>query len=386
MATTTLQPRQISVITLCLSIFYMFATTLLATLFSLRALSGDSALAWPLFKVLSCLSILAAYFFVFAEAILNLGLHSDKSFLQVCTIGTYVAIGMYTVFKLAFYVFLVERVHLVYGYKRNVPVRRLEAIWYRFSLTVVAAWTCISVSMLIARVVKAKASEEICVRSIKSYASIVMLIINTGVCTVLTAAFAIPIFRSRFNKSQRLALTSCIATALGTLASVANLLWMMHAEGPQRAWSRGLSSSLDVVFNAVLAFAITTTPDRKACQTKRKQVEFAVSKTGRPDTCLSSSACSIDGIMMTRQTSKVRDDEELEEEDINESEKLPVVGWLDRLFNEHAPVEAKNNFGSGTKSDSSLAAGKESKSTTYRPKTAPDRMSTRNGEVRLGLA
>ncbi|SGY66149.1 BQ5605_C004g02633 [Microbotryum silenes-dioicae] len=372
------QARQVSVITLCLSLFYMLATTLLATLLSLRALSGDrAARRWPLFKVLSCLSIFMAYLFVLAEAIMVIGLESDTSFLQVCAIGTYVGIGLYTVFKLVFYVFLMERVHLVYGYKTNVPIRRLEAPWYWFSLTVVAAWTVVSLSMLIARMVHAKRLEEICFTTIKSYASIVLLVVNIVVCTVLTAAFALPVVRSRFSKSQRLALTSCIATALGTLASVTNLLWMMHAEGPERAWSRGISSSMDVFFNAVLAFAITTAPGRKAGRTIRKQVEVDISKMDRHDMCPPSSLHSLHGVMITRQTSQLRDDEEPQEGDEPESGKVPDVGWLDRVFPDQHGAKLKDSSGLGTRSDSFLSEN-EYKAPSSRPKTAPDRMATRS--------
>ncbi|SCZ91860.1 BZ3500_MvSof-1268-A1-R1_Chr5-3g08183 [Microbotryum saponariae] len=369
------QARQVSVITLCLSIFYMLATTLLATLLSLRALSGDrAARAWPLFKVLSCLSIFMAYLFVLAEAIMILGLQSDTSFLQVCAIGTYVGIGLYTVFKLVFYVLLMERVHLVYGYKTNVPIRRLEAPWYWFSLTVVAAWTAVSLSMLIARLVQAKGLEEICFTTIKSYASIVMLVVNT-----VTAAFALPVVRSRFSKSQRLALTSCIATALGTLASAGNLLWMMHVEGPERAWSRGISSSMDVIFNAVLAFAITTTPGRKAGRTNLKQVKVDIRKMKRLDTCPPSSPRSLHGVIITRQTSQLRDDEEPQEGGEPENGKVPVVGWLDRVFPDQHPAKVKDSLGLGTRPDS-FSSENEYKAPSSRPKTPPDRMATRSGD------
>ncbi|SCZ91859.1 BZ3500_MvSof-1268-A1-R1_Chr5-3g08182 [Microbotryum saponariae] len=362
MSLTLYEPRSISVITLCLSFYYLLSSSVLGALLAIRALSIENLQRWPMFKILTCLALLAAYLFVFAEAVLVLGLQGAHSIVAVCVTGTWLCIILYMIFKLVYYVFLMERVHLVYSSKRNIKLRRLRAPWYRFSLVVVVAWAGVAIAMVIGRIVETSSEEDICVSGVRPYASIALLVVDASVCTVLTLAFALPVWRSRFSKAQRLALTSCIATGIGTLASFGNLLWMTHAEGREKRWVRGFSSSLDsksgdFFISAVLTFIITNAgskpfrpsatahPNEASADRKDDSTSSPGSHQGRTMTQVP--VRPLDGVVITShvvEATEEDDDEKEEDHDLGMDHKSAVAssGWLDRILYERSARRKKS--------------------------------------------
>ncbi|SGY66157.1 BQ5605_C004g02634 [Microbotryum silenes-dioicae] len=356
MSLTLYEPRSISVTTLCLSLYYLLSSSVLGALLAIRALSIENLQRWPLFKILTCLALLAAYLFVFAEAIMVLGLQGAHSVVAVCVTGTWLCIILYMIFKLVYYVFLMERVHLVYSSKRNIKLRRLRAPWYRISLVVVVAWAGVAIAMVIGRIVETSGEGDVCVSGVRQYASIALLVVDASVCTVLTLAFALPVWRSRFSKAQRLALTSCIATGIGTLASFANLLWMTHAEGREKRWVRGLSSSLDIFISAVLTFVITNAgskpsrtnatahPNEVSADHKDDSISSPGSHQGRTMTQVA--VRPLDGVVITSHVVEAMEEDDDEKEDDHDlgMDKSAVAssGWLDRILYERSARRKKS--------------------------------------------
>ncbi|SCV72736.1 BQ2448_4273 [Microbotryum intermedium] len=360
MSLSVYEPRSISVITLCLSIYYLLSSSVLGALLAIRALSIENLQRWPLFKVLTCLALLAAYLFVFAEAIMVLGLQGAHSIVSVCVTGTWLCIILYMIFKLVYYVFLMERVHLVYSSKRNIKIRRLQAPWYRVSLVVVVAWVGVAIAMIIGRIVETSNVNDVCVSGVRTYASIALLIVDASVCTVLTLAFALPVWRSRFSKAQRLALTSCIATGIGTLASFGNLLWMTHAEGREKRWVRGFSSSLDIFISAVLTFIITNSGTKQRTtgagdhhvEANGDRQDDSTSSPESPGKAMTQVPVRpLDGVVITSHVVQATEEDNEEKEQDHDGDSAPGMdhkssvasaGWLDRILYDRSARRKKS--------------------------------------------
>lgn len=63
-----------------------------------------------------------------------------------------------------------------------------------------------------------------------------MLAVDVLVNIYLTAAFVIPVWRSKWNKAQRLALNSSIAAMVALITSFANIVILTVQHGHQLSW------------------------------------------------------------------------------------------------------------------------------------------------------
>jgi len=63
-----------------------------------------------------------------------------------------------------------------------------------------------------------------------------MLAVDALVNIYLTLAFVVPVWRSKWNKAQRLALNSCIAAIVALITSFANIAILTIQHGHQLSW------------------------------------------------------------------------------------------------------------------------------------------------------
>lgn len=81
------------------------------------------------------------------------------------------------------------------------------------------------------RVLTRPLSSSACIIGLKIYATVPMLVVDACVNVFLTAAFIVPIARSRFPKARRLARNSCIAAVAALVTSFANFIVLSVQHG-----------------------------------------------------------------------------------------------------------------------------------------------------------
>ncbi|KAK4052155.1 hypothetical protein OIV83_002450 [Microbotryomycetes sp. JL201] len=254
---------------------YLSFTPLLAVLLSKRWPKSWRAFRdMSIVKLLVLLVMLDSFVFLWASAIIVLGV--GTSFSEVaCAVGIWWCIALYASSKVAIYLFLsevssshpdcstvlilptVERVHLVYAQTVAARHSRFKSPWYRASCFFFMLWIGVAVCMIVGRISHRRPSDGACIIGLKLYATVPMLAVDFAVNAFLTAAFIIPIYRSKFVKARKLARNSAIGAVAALVTSTANILVLALQDGHQLSWVCLGSCGLDVALNACIIFVIT---------------------------------------------------------------------------------------------------------------------------------
>ncbi|KAK4049734.1 hypothetical protein OIO90_005315 [Microbotryomycetes sp. JL221] len=212
-------------------------------------------------KMLVLLTLIDSFIFLWASAIIVLGVGTSYSEVA-CAVGIWWCIGLYASSKIFIYLFLMERVHLVYSHTVSARHSRLRSPWYRASLVFFTLWLGVAICMIIGRISHRRSSDGACIIGLKLFATVPMLAVDFAVNVFLTAAFIIPIQRSKFVKARKLARNSAIGAVAALITSTANILILALQHGHQLSWVCLGSCGLDVALNACIIFIITA-GDRK---------------------------------------------------------------------------------------------------------------------------
>ncbi|KAM0791970.1 hypothetical protein ACM66B_000473 [Microbotryomycetes sp. NB124-2] len=259
---TTVWPNHQPYLAPIVAAAYLSFTPLLAVLLSKRWPKS-----WRAFRDMSIVKFLVlcvmadSFIFLWASAIIVLGVGTSYSEVA-CAVGIWWCIALYASSKVAIYLFLMERVHLVYAHTTAARHARLKSPWYRASCCFFALWIGVAVCMIIGRISHRRASDNACVIGLKLYATVPMLAVDFAVNVFLTSAFIIPIYRSKFVKARKLARNSAIGAVAALVTSTANILILALQDGHQLSWVCLGSCGLDVALNACIIFIITA-GDRK---------------------------------------------------------------------------------------------------------------------------
>ncbi|GAA5894564.1 uncharacterized protein JCM6883_002137 [Sporobolomyces salmoneus] len=246
------QPHLKPIITTC----YLLSVAVLSALLSRRLISFKQMKRLPIAKLLVIAVLGDSLLFVFASAVLILGVGTSFSS-AACSLGIWWCIILYVSSKVLIYSFLSEKLYAVYSITPTRRVSRWESTQYKIAMAFLLAWMGVAIVMIIGRIAEIRERDNACIIGLKLYATVPMLTVDAIVNIYLTGAFVIPVYRSRWHKAQKLALHSSIAAVASLVTSFANIAVLTFEHGHQLSWVCLGSCGLDVSLNAIILYLVT---------------------------------------------------------------------------------------------------------------------------------
>lgn len=204
-------------------------------------------------KCLLLLLFLDSWLFVFIAAVLvnGIGLSLNAS---ACTMGIVLCIVFYCASKLFIYLFLLEKIYVVWPHKSS----RFSSRAYRVGLTGVVALVIIFVSMITGRIAFIREDGQ-CVIGLHRLASITSLLMDLFANILLTSMFLWPLWRSNLLSPniKRVATRTLVSSMVSLTFSVANMAVLIALKGHELAFICLAFCSTDVVVNAVSLYWLT---------------------------------------------------------------------------------------------------------------------------------
>ncbi|KAJ7275723.1 hypothetical protein C8J57DRAFT_1024078, partial [Mycena rebaudengoi] len=220
----------------------------------LAAVEGWSRLTLARWCVL--LILVDSYLFILSTGLLifGVGLQANK---YACEAGIFLCVAFYTTSKIFIYIFLMEKVHIVWS-----TTRRLRSPVYLTCLATLCVYVGAMLLMFLGRIGHFRAGDGACVIGLKPFASLPLLSYDVFTNALLTALFIWPLFRlpdvSSTKRLRRVATRTLVASIASLLTSTVNITILTVLHGREFGWVCLGSCGADVIFNAAAVFWVTS--------------------------------------------------------------------------------------------------------------------------------
>jgi len=207
-----------------------------------------------------------SYLFLFTTGVLILGIGMATS-PTACSLGIYLCIVFYGTSKLFIYLFLIERVYVVWRPTPTTP--RMRSRVYVICTALLTIYLGIAGIMFYGNISDIQAG--ICHIGLKFIASLPLLGYDLFITLLLTTLFIWPLLRKRFcnNTIRRLAVRTLISAFIALATSCVNVLVLITMHGRQLGWVCLGSCSADVVVNALALFWVTDSVSERSAAGNR---------------------------------------------------------------------------------------------------------------------
>ncbi|PCH36122.1 hypothetical protein WOLCODRAFT_108258 [Wolfiporia cocos MD-104 SS10] len=241
------------------TMIHLLGVSILAALISRRVksdlltLKGLSRISFPRWLVLLTLVDSWAFLFTAGVLIQGAGLRLNSA---VCSLGIFNCIAFYASSKVLIYLFLVEKIHVVWS--PSSRYRRFKSPIYIVCFVVVCLYGVIAVVLIVERISFYR-EDGTCVIGLKRPASIALLVYDLSVNVIFTSLFLYPLYRSTFRSARvrEVAKRTTWAAAVALTTSCVNILVLTLMKGEQLGWVCLGSCGTDVVVNAIALFWVT---------------------------------------------------------------------------------------------------------------------------------
>lgn len=195
-----------------------------------------------------------SWLFVFSGGVIVSGVGMSTN-TAACLSGIYMCIFFYASSKMLIYVFLADKVHVVWSAQN--PVGGRSRIWIVCAV-VLLFYVVIFILMLVAKIGYIR-PDRMCVIGLRNIASIPLLTYDVFLNIFLTSMFVWPLLKRRLAnpKLRALAKRTCIAATVALGTSVVNILILTLLHGKQLGWVCLASCGFDVTVNALVIFSIS---------------------------------------------------------------------------------------------------------------------------------
>ncbi|GAA5835378.1 hypothetical protein JCM11251_005218 [Rhodosporidiobolus azoricus] len=261
---------------------YLLSLCAMSVIFTSRMGNWRSAKRLPIMQMLVLTLLGCSLIFLFISAIILLGVGSSFSKTS-CSAGIWLCVILYALTKAVLYVLLLEKLHVVHCHSAMGRKPRFQSWWYRGGFMLLLSWIGVAIAMIVGRIAFVRPRDGACVIGVRFYATVPMLTVDAVTNVYLTAGFIIPIWKSAFPKAQRLARVSAIAAIAALITSFGNILVLTIQHGHQLGFVCLGACGLDVMFNSVIVYFVTT-PNRQrdeATTTAGSQINDPVSLRSR---------------------------------------------------------------------------------------------------------
>ncbi|CAE6465248.1 unnamed protein product [Rhizoctonia solani] len=209
------------------------------------------ALSWP--RVCVVLILVVSWLFVIGAGILIHGVGMATSY-NACSAGIFLCIWLYASSKVLVYVFLIEKVRVVWDV---VAQPRLTSPVYLVCLLVVAPFCGVPILMVVGRIAFFR-EDMTCIIGLKPFSSLTLLIYDLCMNIFLNSMFLWPLLRSKLinPRLRAVARRTLVAAAAALATSIINIA-ILTAMKHQLGWVCLGSCGTDVTLNAMVIFWVT---------------------------------------------------------------------------------------------------------------------------------
>ncbi|KAI0630232.1 hypothetical protein C8Q77DRAFT_1063723 [Trametes polyzona] len=203
----------------------------------------------------------------------------------VCLLGILNCIAFYATSKILIYLFLVEKVYVVWS--GAVKKKRLHSPVYLVCLGVVSVYLGVAIFLVHSRISYFR-DDGSCVIGLTRPASLTLLIYDLLVNVLLTSLFVWPLFTRKFitPRLRRVAVRTLWAASVALTTSCINILVLTIMHGKQLAWVCLASCGTDVVVNAaVLSWVTSKSPGKTGSPAGSRDTDDSMSSEGNIIDC-----------------------------------------------------------------------------------------------------
>ncbi|KAI0645571.1 hypothetical protein C8Q79DRAFT_910990 [Trametes meyenii] len=243
------------------AVIHLFGISTLAFLLAKKIRWADISsrqallrMTWP--RLLVVLNIVDSWLFLFSTGLLVNGTGMELN-QTVCMLGIINCIAFYVSSKALIYLFLVEKVYVVWG--GATKKKRLRSPVFLICLIVVGVYVGVAIFLVLGRISYFR-EDGSCVIGLTRPASLTLLIYDLFVNVFLTSLFVWPLLNRQINsrRLRRVAIRTLWAAAVALTTSCVNILVLTIMHGQQLAWVCLASCGTDVVINAAVLCWVTS--------------------------------------------------------------------------------------------------------------------------------
>ncbi|KAF7303552.1 hypothetical protein MIND_00584500 [Mycena indigotica] len=240
---------------------HFFGVTLLACFISQR-LRGRFLtrewwirLSWARLCVL--IVLIDSYLFMLSTGLLIFGVGMQRNH-YACAAGIYLCVTFYTMSKVFMYLFLSEKVFIVWAEHK---MRRTRCPVYLVCVGTIGLYVAIIVAMYFGRIAEFRAGDGACEIGLKPTASLPLVAYDLVINVLLTSLFLWPVLRFRLANARlkRVAVRTLVAAIAALTTSTVNIAVLTILNGRELGWLCLASCGSDVVLNATAIFWVTRT-------------------------------------------------------------------------------------------------------------------------------
>ncbi|KAJ6598071.1 hypothetical protein DFH09DRAFT_1130912 [Mycena vulgaris] len=244
-----------------LSAFIQFIGVTLLTYFLSRRLHAEdltSRQGWErltLLRIYVLLILFDSYLFMLSTGLLVHGVGMQTNIIA-CAAGAYICVLMYATSKVFIYLFLTEKVYIVWGN----GVKRMRSPMYLFCVGTICLYAAVISAMIYGRVHKFRSGDGACIIGTKFHTTLPLLSFDLFINILLTALFLWPLLRTQFMnvKLKRVATRTLAASIVSLTTSTVNVAILTILGGRELGWLCLGSCGVDVIFNAAAVFWVTS--------------------------------------------------------------------------------------------------------------------------------
>ncbi|KAG8986586.1 hypothetical protein FRB90_003903 [Tulasnella sp. 427] len=217
-------------------------------------------LTWP--KVCVILIFVHSWLFIFCAGLLMSGAGLSTSHLN-CSLAIFSCILLYAVSKLFIYLFLIEKVYVVWAPHGTARPTRLKSRVYCICCALLVPLLIIIVVLLFGRIAHLRETDRVCVIGLRKGGSLSLLCYDLAMTAILTTLFVYPLLRSKVSpRLRQVASRTLIASTAALVTSCANIAVLTVLHGKELGWVCLSSCGADVTINA-LAIYVVSSPGSK---------------------------------------------------------------------------------------------------------------------------
>ncbi|KAF9266119.1 hypothetical protein L218DRAFT_996892 [Marasmius fiardii PR-910] len=219
------------------------------------SLSGIFELRWA--RLCLLLVFIDSWAFLFTGGVLIFGVGLEKAH-SICNGAILLCIACYATSKVLIYLFLIERVHVVWA-PTTRRTSRLKSPVDRLCFATIIPYCVVIALLLVGRISELRGVDQACVIGLKPLASIPLLSYDLYINLFLAVLFFWPLLKRGHlsPKARRLAARTLIASVASLITSTVNIAVLTTHDGREYGWVCLGSCGVDVIVNAVALYWAT---------------------------------------------------------------------------------------------------------------------------------
>jgi len=220
----------------------------------LTTISGWQSLTWAKYVILGI--FVDSWFYLFASGLLVNGIGLELNY-TACASAITLCVAFYSTSKMLVYIFLSERVYVVWNAGEATPRRKSNI--FRICMLLLLVYAAIMATMFVGKIVDVGRDRQ-CHIGLHEYVSITVLAFDLFVNVFLTSLFVIPIWRANFTNTKLKVVSrrTLIASSIALTTSSINMAILTAYHGYEAGWVCLSTCSLDVAINALVILWATS--------------------------------------------------------------------------------------------------------------------------------